>query len=49
MSSVREFVDHPQLAARDRWREVGSQAGPTRPSPPVTVAGRQVASMPAAG
>lgn len=27
MRSVREFLDHPQLAARDRWREVGSAAG----------------------
>lgn len=24
------FADHPQLAARDRWREVGSPAGPLR-------------------
>lgn len=28
MRSVREFLDHPQLKARDRWREVGSPAGP---------------------
>ncbi len=28
--SVQEFVDHPQLAARGRWREVGSPAGPIR-------------------
>ena len=25
---VTEVVDHPQLTARDRWREVGSPAGP---------------------
>jgi len=28
MRTVREFVDHPQLAARGRWREVSSPAGP---------------------
>jgi itaconate CoA-transferase len=28
LRSVREFLDHPQLKARDRWREVGSPAGP---------------------
>jgi len=42
MNSVQEFVDHLQLAARDRWREVGSPAGPIRALlPPVTVAGRE--------
>ncbi len=28
LRSVREFLDHPQLRARDRWHEVGSPAGP---------------------
>jgi itaconate CoA-transferase len=28
LRSVREFLDHPQLRARDRWREVGSPVGP---------------------
>jgi itaconate CoA-transferase len=28
LNSVQEFWDHPQLEARDRWREVGSPAGP---------------------
>jgi itaconate CoA-transferase len=28
LRSVREFLDHPQLHARYRWREVGSPAGP---------------------
>jgi len=28
LRSVREFLDHPQLQARDRWRDVGSPAGP---------------------
>jgi crotonobetainyl-CoA:carnitine CoA-transferase CaiB-like acyl-CoA transferase len=27
MNTVREFLDHPQLAARHRWREVDSPAG----------------------
>jgi itaconate CoA-transferase len=37
-----EFAEHPQLAARDRWREVGTPHGPVRALlPPVTVAGRE--------
>jgi crotonobetainyl-CoA:carnitine CoA-transferase CaiB-like acyl-CoA transferase len=28
LRSVREFLDHPQLRARGRWREVESPAGP---------------------
>lgn len=28
MRSVRQFLDHPQLKARDRWREFGSPVGP---------------------
>jgi crotonobetainyl-CoA:carnitine CoA-transferase CaiB-like acyl-CoA transferase len=27
MNTVEEFLDHPQLAARHRWREVDSPAG----------------------
>ena len=30
MNSVGEFLDHPQLAARDRWREIESPVGPLR-------------------
>jgi itaconate CoA-transferase len=30
MNTMAEFVEHPQLAARDRWREVGSEAGPIK-------------------
>jgi itaconate CoA-transferase len=42
MNSVRELIDHPQLAARDRWREVGSPAGSIRALlPPVVVAGQR--------
>ena len=40
MRTVQEFLDHPQLEARDRWREVGSPAGPLRALvPPVTMQG----------
>ena len=39
MRTVRAFIEHPQLAARDRWREVGSEAGPLLALlPPVTMA-----------
>ena len=42
-----ELADHPQLAARDRWREVPTPGGPVRtPLPPVTVAGRTPAIGP---
>jgi crotonobetainyl-CoA:carnitine CoA-transferase CaiB-like acyl-CoA transferase len=42
MRTVEEFIDHPQLAARDRWRDVESPVGPlTALLPPVTVAGRE--------
>ncbi len=30
MNSMHEFVAHPQLAARNRWREIDSPAGPLR-------------------
>jgi formyl-CoA transferase len=30
MNTVQEFLDHPQLAARDRWRTVESPTGPIR-------------------
>ena len=40
MNTVREFVDHPQLKARKRWREIASPVGPLRALlPPVTMAG----------
>jgi crotonobetainyl-CoA:carnitine CoA-transferase CaiB-like acyl-CoA transferase len=47
-----EFAEHPQLAARDRWREVATPNGPVRALlPPVTVAGREPAmgAVPALG
>jgi crotonobetainyl-CoA:carnitine CoA-transferase CaiB-like acyl-CoA transferase len=30
LNSMQEFWDHPQLAARDRWRDVGTEAGAVR-------------------
>jgi len=30
MRTVRGLLEHPQLEARDRWREVGSPVGPLR-------------------
>ncbi len=40
LNSVQRFVDHPQLAARQRWREVESPVGPLRAMvPPATIAG----------
>lgn len=36
MNTVEEFLDHPQLAARGRWREVGSPVGTLRAlAPPI--------------
>jgi crotonobetainyl-CoA:carnitine CoA-transferase CaiB-like acyl-CoA transferase len=47
MRTVQEFLDHPQLEARDRWREVGSPVGPLQALlPPVTVQGAQSAMKP---
>ena len=47
-----EFAAHPQLAARNRWREVDTPGGPVRALlPPVSVAGREPAmgAVPALG
>jgi crotonobetainyl-CoA:carnitine CoA-transferase CaiB-like acyl-CoA transferase len=44
MRTPQEFYDHPQLAARDRWREVGSPGGRLRALlPPVVIEGREAA------
>ena len=44
MRTPQEFYDHPQLAARDRWRDVGSPGGQVRALlPPVTVEGQEAA------
>jgi len=38
MNSLLEFWEHPQLEARQRWREVGSPVGPLKALlPPVTM------------
>jgi itaconate CoA-transferase len=40
MNSVGEFLEHPQLAGRDGWREIGSPSGPLRALiPPVRMEG----------
>ncbi|MCC3775044.1 CaiB/BaiF CoA-transferase family protein [Streptomyces sp. UNOB3_S3] len=52
LRTVAGFAAHPQLAARDRWREFGSPAGPLRGLlPPVAVAGREavMGAVPALG
>jgi crotonobetainyl-CoA:carnitine CoA-transferase CaiB-like acyl-CoA transferase len=42
MRTVRQFLDHPQLQARDRWREFGSPVGSLRGLlPPATLAGAE--------
>ena len=44
MHTMEEFAEHPQLEARNRWREVDSPVGPIRSLlPPVTVSGRDAA------
>jgi crotonobetainyl-CoA:carnitine CoA-transferase CaiB-like acyl-CoA transferase len=44
LRTMAEFAEHPQLAARDRWRDVESSTGPVRSLlPPVTVRGREAA------
>lgn len=40
LNTVEQFAAHPQLAARGRWREVASSAGPVRALiPPATIKG----------
>ncbi|MBM9622465.1 CaiB/BaiF CoA transferase family protein [Streptomyces zhihengii] len=46
ISTVHDVAGHPQLAARDRWREVDSPAGPLRALlPPITLPGGAPAPM----
>ena len=52
MRNVRGFLDHPQLEARDRWREVGSPVGPLSALiPPATLDGTKpvMAPIPSVG
>ena len=47
LRSVLDFLDHPQLKARDRWREVGSPAGPLHALlPPATMSGAEPVMAP---
>jgi len=47
MRNVRGFLDHPQLEARDRWREVRSPVGPLRALiPPATLEGTEPVMTP---
>lgn len=42
MNTMVEFVNHPQLAARDRWREVDSPVGPVPALlPPTAIRGAE--------
>ncbi|MFQ6143588.1 CaiB/BaiF CoA transferase family protein [Streptomyces seoulensis] len=46
LRDVHEVAGHPQLAARERWREVGTPAGPLRALlPPITLPGGAEARM----
>ena len=52
MRTVGEFIEHPQLAARGRWREVDSEAGPLRALlPPVAMEDTEpvMAAIPSVG
>jgi itaconate CoA-transferase len=52
MSSMADFIAHPQLSARNRWREVATPAGPIRALvPPVSIDGRnaEMGAVPALG
>ncbi|MFL6031470.1 MAG: CaiB/BaiF CoA transferase family protein [Rubrobacteraceae bacterium] len=47
MRTVRDFLDHPQLEARGRWREVGSPVGPLRAlRPPAIMDGEEPVMAP---
>jgi crotonobetainyl-CoA:carnitine CoA-transferase CaiB-like acyl-CoA transferase len=46
LNSMADVAAHPQLAARDRWREVASPAGPLKAMlPPITLPGGEPARM----
>ena len=47
VNSVHDFLEHPQLSARDCWRTIPSSAGPIRAlRPPVRIDGYDVAMGP---
>jgi itaconate CoA-transferase len=47
MRTVKDFLDHPQLETRHRWREVQSPVGPLRALlPPATVDGAEPVMAP---
>ncbi|WP_229877259.1 CaiB/BaiF CoA transferase family protein [Streptomyces bluensis] len=46
LRDLHEVAEHPQLAARERWREVGTPVGPLKALlPPVTLPGGGAARM----
>jgi crotonobetainyl-CoA:carnitine CoA-transferase CaiB-like acyl-CoA transferase len=53
LRDLHEVAEHPQLAARERWREVDSPAGPLRALlPPITLPGgveSRMGAVPALG
>ncbi len=52
LNTMQEFWDHPQLEARNRWREVESPAGPLDAMiPPLNIAGLEpdIRALPAVG
>ncbi|MEU2335717.1 CaiB/BaiF CoA-transferase family protein [Streptomyces sp. NPDC013172] len=53
LRDLTELAEHPQLAARERWREVGSPVGPLRALlPPITLPsgdGARMGDVPALG
>jgi itaconate CoA-transferase len=52
MRTVRQFLDHPQLEVRNRWREFGSPVGSLRGLlPPATLDGAEpiIAPVPEVG
>jgi crotonobetainyl-CoA:carnitine CoA-transferase CaiB-like acyl-CoA transferase len=52
LNTMQEFWDHPQLEARNRWREVGSPAGPLDAMmPPLNIAGMEpdIGAVPGVG
>ena len=47
MRTVRQFLDHPKLEARNRWREFGSPVGSLRGLlPPATLDGAEPVMTP---